>query len=126
MEIRGHKSLERVNFSDNKVFRTEIDEKNKSVTFYISGGCRLAANTRICFEDGELHITGYRSFSATSYNAKNDQEVTLSIDKLENLGEICEIDVYNEKLVIKGFALASGNWLEFNIEGGIVKGSFKD
>src|SRR5690606_3400120 len=124
--ITNRSILEKVNFSDFQVLKTKLDKKLKFITFTLNGASRLVNGKRIEFGEGYLEIINYNSIHITSYNAKENIEKVLTEDQYEQLREICEIEIYETKLVIKGFAKQTTNWIEFDIIGGTVKGEFLD
>lgn len=126
MKIISKEILKKINFSDFKVISTNIDKISKSIIFYISGACQLSDKERIKLGSGYLKIMKYNSIHITSYNAKNKTETILSENNYEPLCEICEINIFDNELIIKGFSEKNYNWIEFTINGGELTGEFSD
>lgn len=126
MKINNRNNLERVNFADFNVLETKLDKESKAIIFNLSGGLQLVDDKQIELGKGYLTITNYDSIKITSYNAKANIEKVLTETQYEQLSEICEIEVLENKLVIKGFAKFTTNWIEFDIIGGKVRGEFLD
>jgi hypothetical protein len=126
MKITSISILEKINFSDFQVLKTKLDKKLKSITFATNEASRLVNGKRIELGEGYLEIVNYNSIHITSYNAQEDIEKSLTEDQYEQLDEICEIEVYETKLIVKGFTKQTANWIEFDIIGGHVKGEFLD
>lgn len=126
MKINNRNNLEKLNFADFAVLETKLDSESKSITFILSGGSQLVDNKRIELGEGYFEIIKYDCISIISYNAKENIEKVHTENQYEKLGEICEIEVYENKLIIKGFAKITANWIEFEITGGRVRGEFLD
>lgn len=126
MKIIRKKDLEKISFIDFDVTNTSIDKTSHSIIFSLNGGLQLVDDKHIEFGKGYLKISNYYTISITSFNAKEKIEHVLSEDDFESLSELCEIDINENNLVIKGFAKNTSNWVEFNIIGGKVAGEFSD
>lgn len=126
MKITSKRDLERMSFIDFEVLNTYIDEVSHSIVFSLSGACQIVDGKRVELGKGDLKITRYYTISVISYNAKEKKETVLSEDSFECLRELCEIDINENNLVIKGFAKNTYNWIEFTITGGKVEGEFAD
>ena len=124
MKITDKRKLQKMSFLDFNVKSTRIDSHAKSINFLLSGAWIRKGNHRIELEEGSLIFFGYEDVFISSYNAKEKSEQILSEKKYEELKEICEIDVHEEQIIIKGFAKNTFNWVEFHIKGGLVKGNF--
>jgi hypothetical protein len=126
MKITSKTDLEKIGFLDFSVSNTSIEKPIHSITFSITGALQLINNRCIELGKGNLKIIGYDSIFITSYNGRENTKATLTEDDFEPLRELCEIDVNEDNLIIKGFAENTWNWIEFTITGGKVEGEFED
>lgn len=126
MKINNKQILEKMNFADFKVLNSYIDKKVKSLYFYLSGAWIMESSNKIELGEGYLKLIGYSSIFISAYHAKEKIEKILSEENYEKLQEICEIDIFQDEIVIKGFAVKTFNWIEFHVRGEIVHGQFID
>lgn len=118
------KILERMNFSDFSVINTHIDNKLKTICFSLNGAFLMNNGRRVELGEGYLKLVGYVNIFISAYNAKAKIEKVLSEENYEQLNEICEIEIHQDKVIIKGFSKENFNWMEFNVDGGIILGEF--
>ncbi len=98
------------------------DKDSKSLRIELSKRVGQSARKWIEEESGYIDINQYDAIHVTSYNLRSKTTQTLSEDDYEQLGEISELDISDNQLVIRGFSKKTFYWLEFVITGGRVNG----
>lgn len=126
MKINKKSDFTNISFLDHKAGKITIDMLDNSIIFSVMGGCYLLHQKKRMFGEGFFKISSFSKLSITSFSALTGETVSVSVSRVEDLGEICEIDVCDDRLVIKGFARDSRNWLTFDILGGAASGSFNE
>ncbi|MBA2654970.1 MAG: hypothetical protein H0U71_07920 [Gammaproteobacteria bacterium] len=126
MKIHNREALKKLSFIDFNVLNVNIDKKIKEITFRLDGALHLINGIKEELGEGYLKIINYAEIEITSYNARNKSKTQQAEDNYENLNQLCEIDLNDDLVNIKGFAEQTYNWLEFKISGGELIGEFKD
>lgn len=123
MKIDDRYMLKKFNFSDFEVVSMTFNTSSHEIDFIISRGLSLIQGEKYELAKGFFRILGYESIFITSYNAINDIEKVVYEEKCD-LNEISEMDIYENKIIIKGFAKQGGDWIELEVVGGVVDGEF--
>lgn len=125
MIVSGKKVLSDMIFSDDRVMDMFISQGQKLISFSLSGVSTYVDGVRRNFGEGSISIKGYDKIIITSYDSSTKTEALMSDIEYEKLKEICEVDVFENSIIVKGFSLTY-KWIEFSIQGGEVTGEFPD
>lgn len=126
MNIKTKTELNNYSFIHFDVAKVEIDTISKSISFKLSGADYFENNNQYDFGAGYFEIKGYDELIISSYDVKNKIEKSLNATEALNLEELCEIEVLDDELIVKGFESKSNHWLEYTIIGGLISGKFSD
>lgn len=126
MKINTKEALEKFSFIDYKVTSLMIHPKTRAIIINLTGALCLENDILKELNKGYLKVEHFDSIEITSYNAIEKSTTKIEIGKQEQLHQLCEIDFFKDKLIFKGFADKTFNWLEFKIQGGTLEGDFMD
>lgn len=119
-------NLLRLGLSDFSVSEINLDERGKSITFKTVGALYKQSSEIIELGPGFITINNFINMSITAYNAIEDEKKILEENQIMNLREICEVEINDQEVIIKGFNPKGPEWVEYHIEGGEVIGDFAD
>lgn len=116
--------LNKMSFIDYEVNNILIYQKTNSIIFNFSGASYLKNNVREELKKGYIKIEHFDSLKITSYSATSNETKEAKAGNQEKLKQLCEIELLKDKLIFKGYAEDTYNWLEFEINGGVLEGDF--
>lgn len=125
MQIRNKEDLVNFCFSDFNVESMNIDRMTGTIVMNLEGAIAKIDDKLIKLSKGYLKVERYDSIEISSYDAPSDNQELLSEGNYEVLKQLCEIEIKKNVLTIKGYAVNTFHWIEFEIKGGEFYGEFE-
>lgn len=104
--------IKKLSFPDSTVKSMMVDTNNK-VSEIVTDACYLNQNGGIEFNQCVIKIGDWYDAEISLYGTMSKEWKQLTQKNIDYLMDICEFS-YGEKLVIRGFGVQTGQWLEYS------------
>jgi len=114
--------IHELSFPDFNVTKMVFNCPEKLIKIFIDGA--IINNTNEILGAGCLMFYAWKSVYMRSYTRAGDEWKWQKNKSLEELKDLCEVELKGQKVVLRGFGKKRGLWSECEIEGGEAKAEF--